>query len=155
MVGKYFDELEVGETFHHTIRRTITKTDNVLFTKMTHNPALLHLDEEYCRIETEFGKRVANSGFTLSVIVGTSVHETTLDTATANLGWEEDRFPRLLFHGNTIRVEPEIIDLRESEPRPKARVGTFQHRAYNQDDNLVVSCTRIGLQKKKPIDAAA
>lgn len=155
MAGKYFDELEVGQTFQHAIRRTITETDNVLFTTMTHNPALLHLDEEYCRTESEFGTRIVNSCFTLSLMVGISVSETTLGTAIANLGWEEVRFPHPLFHGDTVRVETEIVDLRESKSRPNAGIVTFQHRAYNQDGKLVASCKRAGLQKKRPVEAVA
>ena len=152
MAGKWFDELEVGQTFDHPIRRTISETDNVLFTTMTHNPAALHLDEEYCRNETEFGQRLVNSCFTLSLMVGISVNETTLGTAVANLGWDEVRFPKPLFHGDTVRVETEVVDLRESKSRPDQGIVTFEHRCYNQNDELVASCKRAGLQRKKPQD---
>lgn len=150
MAGLYFDELHVGQVFKHALRRTITEMDNVLFTSMTHNPALLHLDEEYCRTETEFGQRLVNSAFTLGLMVGISVGDTTLGTAVANLGWDEVRFPHPLFHGDTVRVETEVLELRESRSRPNAGIVTFQHRAYNQQNELVAICKRSGLQLKKP-----
>jgi acyl dehydratase len=153
MPGVYFDEMEVGQIFHHAIRRTITETDNVWFTALTHNPAYLHLDEEYCRTQTEFGQRIVNSGFTLALMVGITVAETTLGTAVANLGWDEVRFPKPLFHGDTIRVETEVIELRESKSRPNAGIVTFIHRAYNQKDELVAHCKRAGLQLKRPAGA--
>ncbi len=152
MAGKWFDELEVGQVFDHPIRRTITETDNVLFTTMTHNPAQLHLDEEYCKAETEFGTRIVNSCFTLSLMVGISVNETTLGTAVANLGWDEVRFPKPLFPGDTVRIETEVVDLRESKSRPDQGIVTFEHRAFNQHGDLVASCKRAGLQRKKPQD---
>ena len=149
MPGVWFDELEVGRVFDHPIRRTVTETDNVLFTAMTHNPALLHLDEEYMK-GTPFGQRIVNSAFTLGLMVGISVGDTTLGTAVANLGWDEVRFPHPLFHGDTIRVVTEVIELRESKSRPDQGIVTFLHRAYNQKDELVASCKRSGLQLKKP-----
>lgn len=150
MPGLYFDELEVGQVFRHPIRRTVTESDNVWFTAITHNPALLHLDEEYCRTETEFGQRLVNSGFTLGLMVGISVGDTTLGTAIANLGWDEVRFPKPVFHGDTLRVETEVVDLRESKSRPNAGIVTFLHRAYNQRNELVAHCRRSGLQLKRP-----
>ena len=150
MAGVWFDELEVGQVFKHPIRRTITETDNVLFTTMTHNPALLHLDEEYCRTETEFGQRLVNSVFTLGLMVGISVGDTTLGTAVANLGWDEVRFPKPLFHGDTIHVETEVLELRESKSRPDQGIVTFAHRAFNQRGELVAHCRRSGLQRKRP-----
>jgi acyl dehydratase len=150
MAGLYFDELEVGQVIRHEIRRTITEADNVWFSAITHNPAYLHLDEEYCRTESEFGTRIVNSCFTLSLMVGISVGETTLGTAVANLGWDEVRFPRPVFHGDTIRVETEVAELRASKSRPDQGIVTFIHRAYNQKGELVASCRRAGLQKKRP-----
>ncbi len=150
MAGLWFDELEVGQTFQHALRRTITEADNVFFSALTHNPAQLHLDEEYCRTETEYGQRLVNSCFTLGLMVGISVGDTTLGTAVANLGWDEVRFPKPLFHGDTVRIETEVIDLRESKSRPDQGIVTFLHRAYNQHDELVASCKRSGLQRKKP-----
>jgi acyl dehydratase len=148
--GLYFEELQVGQVFQHPIRRTITETDNVWFSAITHNPALLHLDEEYCRTETEYGQRLVNSCFTLGLMVGISVGDTTLGTAIANLGWDEVRFPKPLFHGDTLRVETEVIELRESKSRPNAGIVTFLHRAYNQRNELVAHCKRSGLQRKRP-----
>ena len=149
MPGLFFDELHVGQVFQHPIRRTITEADNVWFTALTHNPALLHLDEEYCRENTEYGQRIVNSAFTLGLMVGISVGDTTLGTAVANLGWDEVRFPKPLFHGDTIRVETEVIELRESRSRPNAGIVTFMHRAYNQKGELVAHCKRSGLQLKR------
>lgn len=150
MPGVWFDELKVGQVFKHPIRRTVTEMDNVLFTSLTHNPALLHLDEEYCRTQTEFGQRIVNSAFTLGLMVGISVGDTTLGTAVANLGWDEVRFPKPLFHGDTVSVETEVIELRESKSRPNQGIVTFQHRAYNQRGELVAICKRTGMQLKKP-----
>lgn len=150
MAGLYFEEFNVGQVFDHPIRRTLTETDNVLFTAMTHNPARLHLDEEYCKNETEFGQRIVNSAFTLALMVGISVHETTLGTTVANLGWDEVRFPRPLFHGDTIRVESEVLELRESKSRPQNGIVIFEHRAYNQKNELVAVCKRSGLMLRKP-----
>ena len=150
MAGLYFDELTVGQVFKHQLRRTVIEADNVWFSALTHNPAMLHLDEEYCRTETEFGQRIVNSGFTLALMVGISVGDTTLGTAVANLGWDEVRFPKPVFHGDTIRVETEILELRESKSRPNAGIVTFLHRAYNQRSELVAHCKRSGLQLKRP-----
>lgn len=150
MAGLYFEEFSVGQIFAHPIHRTLTETDNVLFTAMTHNPARLHLDEEYCKNETEFGQRIVNSAFTLALMVGISVHETTLGTTVANLGWDEVRFPRPLFHGDTIRVESEVVEIRESKSRPNNGIVVFEHRAYNQKDELVAVCKRSGLMLRKP-----
>jgi acyl dehydratase len=150
MPGLYFDELVVGQVFKHPISRTITEADNVFFSALTHNPALLHLDENYCREHTEFGQRIVNSAFTLGLMVGISVGDTTLGTAVANLGWDEVRFPKPLFHGDTVRVETEVIELRESRSRPNAGIVTFMHRAYNQRGDLVAHCKRSGLQLKRP-----
>ncbi|WP_227999027.1 MaoC family dehydratase [Nocardia australiensis] len=149
MAGVWFDELSVGQRFEHPIRRTVTETDNVLFTAMTHNPALLHLDEEYMK-DTSFGQRIVNSAFTLGLMVGISVGDTTLGTAVANLGWDEVRFPKPVFHGDTLHVVTEVLDLRESKSRPDQGIVTFLHRAFNQNDELVASCKRSGLQRKKP-----
>ncbi len=152
MPGVWFDDLFIGQTFDHPIRRTVTETDNVLFTTMTHNPALLHLDEQYMQ-GTEFGARIVNSVFTLGLMVGISVNDTTLGTAIANLGWDEVRFAKPLFHGDTVRVTSEVIDLRESKSRPDAGIVTFLHQAFNQKDELVASCKRTGLQRKRPAAA--
>ena len=150
VAGLYFEQFSVGQKFVHSIRRTVTEADNVFFSALTHNPAPLHLDEEYCRLHTEFGQRLVNSCFTLGLMVGISVGDTTLGTAVANLGWDEVRFPRPLFHGDTVHVETEVIDLRESRSRPDQGIVTFLHRAYNQRGELVAHCKRSGLQRKRP-----
>ena len=150
MAGLFFEELTVGQMFKHPIRRTITEADNVWFSCMTHNPALLHLDEEYCRTETEYGQRLVNSAFTLGLMVGISVGDTTLGTAVANLGWDEVRFPKPVFHGDTLRIETEVVELRASKSRPNAGIVTFLHRAYNQRGELVAHCKRSGLQLRRP-----
>ncbi len=149
--GKWFDELEIGQIFQHPIRRTLTETDNILFTSLTHNPAQLHLDAEYCKNKTEFGKVLINSYFTLGLVVGISVGDTTQGTAVANLATDKVRFPKPLFPGDTINVESEVLALRESKSRPTQGIVTFEHRAYNQHDELVCSCERTGLQHKRPV----
>ena len=145
MAGLYFEEFKVGAVFRHAIRRTVTEADNVFFTALTHNPAAIHLDEEYCKRETEFGKRLVNSAFTLGLMVGISVGDTTLGTTVANLGWDEVRFPKPLFHGDTVRVETEVLELRLSNSRPGNGIVIFEHRAYNQHDDLVARCKRSAL----------
>ncbi len=150
MPGLWFDELKVGQIFEHPIRRTVTETDNVLFSAMTHNPAQLHLDEEYMK-GTEYGQRIVNSAFTLGLMVGVSVGDTTLGTAIANLGWDEVRFPKPLFHGDTVNVVTEVLELRKSKSRPDAGIVTFLHKAFNQRGELVASCKRSGLQRKRPL----
>jgi len=150
MSGLYFEDFEKGRVFKHAIRRTVTETDNVLFSAMTHNPAALHLDEEYCREHTEFGQRIVNSCFTLGLMVGISVGDTTHGTTVANLGWDEVRFPRPLFHGDTVRVESEVVSVRASQSRPANGVVVFEHRAYNQRDELVATCKRSALMLRTP-----
>ena len=150
MAGLWFDELTVGQVFQHAIRRTVTETDNVIFSAMTHNPAQLHLDDEYMK-GTDYGQRIVNSVFTLGLMVGISVGDTTLGTAVANLGWDEVRFPKPVFHGDTLHIETEVLELRESKSRPDQGIVTFAHRAYNQHEELVASCKRSGLQRKKPV----
>ena len=150
MAGLYFEELNVGRVFKHAIRRTVTEADNVFFTALTHNPAALHLDEEYCRDHTEFGQRIVNSAFTLGLMVGISVGDTTLGTTVANLGWDEVRFPKPLFHGDTVRVESEVVEVRESKSRPLNGIVVFLHRAFNQRNELVATCKRSALMHRKP-----
>jgi acyl dehydratase len=149
MPGLYFEQFSLGQTFEHPLRRTITEADNVLFSALTHNPAPLHLDAEYMK-NTEFGQRLVNSCLTLAFMVGISVNDTTQGTTVANLGWDEVRFPKPLFHGDTIRIQTEVVALRESKSRPDNGIVTFIHRAYNQHDQLVGECTRTALMLKKP-----
>ena len=148
MPGLYFEEFSVGQTIEHPIRRTITEADNVLFTTMTHNPAALHLDAEYMK-NTEYGRPLINSCLTLGLIVGISVNDTTHGTAVANLGWDDVRFPKPLFPGDTIRVETEVLETRQSHSRPDNGIVVFAHRAFNQHDELVAVCKRSALMLKK------
>ena len=149
MAGLWFEEFSIGQHFAHAIRRTVTETDNLIFSALTHNPAQLHLDEEAMR-ESDYGQRLVNSVFTLGLMVGISVHDTTLGTAVANLGWDEVRFPKPVFIGDTLRVETEVVALTASKSRPDQGIVTFVHRAFNQRDELVASCRRSGLQRRKP-----
>ena len=149
MAGRYFEQFTVGEIIRHDIRRTVTETDNVLFTTMTMNPAAIHLDHEYSS-KTEFGKPLVNSLFTLGLVVGISVGDTTLGTTVGNLGFEETKFPKPVFTGDTIRVETEVLDLRESKSRPTQGIVTFLHRGLNQRDEVVCECRRAALMMKVP-----
>jgi acyl dehydratase len=149
MAGLYFDEFTVGQKFRHPITRTITEADNVWFSALTHNPAPLHIDVEYCKT-TEFGRPLVNSCLTLGFMVGISVGDTTLRTTVANLGWDEVRFPKPLFHGDTIRVETEVLELRESRSRPGNGIVVFKHRTFNQHDELVGECKRSALMQMSP-----
>jgi acyl dehydratase len=149
VAGLYFEEFELGQTFKHAIRRTVTEADNVFFSALTHNPAALHLDEEYCRTQTEFGQRIVNSAFTLGLMVGISIIDTTLGTTVGNLGWDEVRFPAPLFHGDTVRCESEVIEIRPSRSRPANGIVIFAHRAYNQHGKLVATCKRSALMLRK------
>ena len=148
--GKWFEELTEGLVIHHVIRRTITEADNVGFTTMTMNPAWLHLDAASAAKETEFGRPLVNSLLTLSLAVGISVHETTLGTTVANLGFEESVFPAPVFHGDTIRVETEVLKRRPSSSRPGQGVVTFEHRVFNQDEVLVCRTVRNALMHRRP-----
>ena len=150
MAGLYFEEFTIGQTFMHALRRTVTETDNLKFSAMTHNPAALHLDEQWCQENSEFGTRIVNSCFTLGLMVGISVGDTTLGTTVANLGWDEVRFPKPVFHGDTLRVESEVISMRPSKSRPGQGIIVFEHRGYNQHDILVASCKRSALMLPRP-----
>ena len=153
-MGYYLDEFEVGRVFRHAIRRTVTETDNVLFSTMTHNPAPLHIDHEYMRTQSEFGRPLVNSFFTLGLIVGLSIHETTLGTTVANLGLEDVRFPAPLFVGDTVHVETEVIASRPSRSRPTKGILTLEHRGFNQHDVLIATCRRNVLMLRAPAAAS-
>ena len=150
MAGLYFEEFTVGQVFRHQPGRTVTEADNVLFTTMTMNPQPLHLDAAFA-VQTEFGQRLVNSLLTLGIAVGLSVGDTTLGTTVANLGFDKIEFPKPVFHGDTLYVETEITDKRESRSRPDAGVVFFEHRASNQRDELVARIRRAGLMRKKPV----
>jgi acyl dehydratase len=149
-MGYYFEEFEIGRVFRHAIRRTITEADNVLFSALTHNPAPLHIDSEYMRTQSEFGRPLVNSFFTLGLIVGISINDTTLGTTVANLGLEEVRFPHPLFPGDTVHVETEVLAKRLSRSRPANGLLTLAHRGYNQNDALVAECRRVVLMSRRP-----
>lgn len=149
MSGRYYEGFTVGELIRHDIRRTVTEADNVLFTTMTMNPAAVHLDAEYSA-GTEFGRPLVNSIFTLGLVVGLSVADTTLGTTVGNLGFENTRFPKPVFHGDTIRAETEVADMRESRSRPGQGIVTFLHRGLNQRDEIVCECRRLALMLKSP-----
>jgi len=147
--GRWFEELPVGFAVEHVIRRTVTETDNVLFTTMTMNPAPMHLDAEYAAA-SEFGRPLVNSMFTAALVVGLSVPELTLGTIVAQLGLGDVTFPAPVFAGDTIRVVTEVVEARESRSRPRAGVVVFEHRAFNQRDELVCRLRRTGLMHRRP-----
>ncbi len=149
MPGLYFEEFTVGQKFQHAIRRTILEADNVWFSALTHNPAPLHIDAEYMK-GTEFGRPIINSCLTLAFMVGISIGDTTLGTTVANLGWDEVRFPKPLFPGDTIHIETEVLELRDSKSRPDNGIVVFAHRAFNQNDELVGECKRSVLMLRVP-----
>lgn len=149
MAGKYFDEWALGERIAHEIRRTVTETDNLLFSTMTHNPQPLHLDAEAAK-ESGFGQILVNSTFTFSLLVGLSVGDTTLGTLVANLGFNNVVTPKPVFIGDTLRAESEVTALRESKSRPDAGIVTFTHEMLNQRDEVVCRCERTTLLMKKP-----
>ncbi|NIB38867.1 MaoC family dehydratase [Pseudomaricurvus alkylphenolicus] len=148
MPGIYFDEAEIGSVIPHQLTRTVTEADNVLFCAITHNPQPLHLDEEYAK-QTEFGQRVFNSMYTVSFACGVSIEDTTMGTLVVNLGFGEMKFPKPVFINDTLRVVSEIKDKRESKSRPDAGIVTFEHKVYNQRDELVCSIIRIALLKRR------
>jgi acyl dehydratase len=148
--GLWLEELTPGLIVRHRIRRTVTETDNIMFTTMTMNPAALHLDFDYAEKETQFGQPLVNSMFTAALIVGISVHETTHGTTVANLGFDSMNFPAPVFHGDTLRVESEVISSRESSSKPDQGIVLFEHRAHNQNDVLVAVMRRNPLMLKQP-----
>jgi acyl dehydratase len=151
--GRWFEELPVGTVIQHATRRTVTETDNVLFTTMTMNPAPLHLDADYAA-GTEFGRPLVNSMFTVALVVGLSVPELTLGTIVAQLGMDTIMFPAPVFTGDTVRVETEVVDARPSASRPDTGIVVFEHRAYNQRDELVCRARRTGLMHRRPTEEA-
>jgi acyl dehydratase len=149
VMGRWFEDLTPGLVVDHAVTRTITEADNTLFSVMTMNPQPLHLDEAFAET-TEFGSRLVNSLFTLSLLIGLSVYETTHGTTVANLGFEEIAFPTPVFHGDTIRAQTEVVSARPSGSRPGQGVVVFEHRAYNQRDELVARCRRSALMNRRP-----
>ena len=149
MAGKYFEELEVGMTFEHQPSRTVTETDNLLFTTMTMNPQPLHLDAEFAAT-TQHGQILVNSIFTLGLVVGLSVGDTTLGTTLGNLGFDKTTFPNPVFVGDTITAKTVVVDKRESKSKPDRGIVTFEHQGINQRGEIVCSCTRGGMMMRKP-----
>ncbi|MEJ7926197.1 MaoC family dehydratase [Sphingobium sp. AN641] len=149
MAGLYFDQFEVGQTFRHEIRRTVTDMDNMLFSSMTYNPAPIHIDHAYAA-GTEFGKPLVNSIFTLGLVIGLSVQDTTLGTTVGNLGMSDTTFPRPVFAGDTIRAETRVDALRPSASRPGQGIVTFEHIGFNQHDEIVCSTKRNALMMGRP-----
>jgi acyl dehydratase len=149
MAGLYFEDFEVGKVFHHPLRRTVTEMDNILFSSLTLNPQPLHIDRHYCETETEWGQPLMNSLFTLGLMIGISVNDTTVGTTIANLGMTEVRFPNPLFQGDTVHVTTEVVSKRESKSRPDAGIVEFEHKCFNQDDTLVATCRRQAFMKKR------
>ncbi|MCC2111357.1 MAG: MaoC family dehydratase [Hyphomicrobiales bacterium] len=148
MAGLYFEEFEEGRVFQHRLRRTVTETDNILFSTMTLNPQPLHIDRHFCA-ETEWGEPLMNSLFTLGLMIGISVNDTTVGTTIANLGMTDVRFPKPLFQGDTVHVETEVVGKRESRSRLDAGIVEFEHRAFNQNDELVAICRRQAFMRRR------
>jgi acyl dehydratase len=151
MAGKFFDELNVGDIFQHQPGRTVTESDNVLFSTMTMNPQPLHLDHEFAK-GTEFGRPLVNSILTLGIVVGLSVADTTLGTTVGNLGFEKVEFPKPVFHGDTLYAETEVVEKRPSRSRPQWGIVIFEHRARNQRDEIVLRCRRAAMMRRKDSD---
>ena len=149
MAGLYLDEFEVGHVFEHPLTKTVTESDNMLFSTMTLNPQPLHIDRHFAE-STDWGQPLVNSLFTLGLVIGISVHDTTLGTTIGNLGMTDTRFPNPLFQGDSIRVTTEVASVRASKSKPDRGVVEFIHRAYKQDGTLVCECTRQAMMRRKP-----
>ena len=149
MAGRFFDEWQVGDTIAHAITRTVTETDNVLVSALTHNPQPMHLDHEVAAA-SEFGRPIVNSVYTFGLMVGVSVSDTTLGTLVANLGYDKLIFPAPVFVGDTLRSTSECVAVRASASRPEAGIVTWAHRSFNQRGEKVCECTRSALLKRKP-----
>ncbi|PLX33245.1 MAG: dehydratase [Hyphomicrobiales bacterium] len=150
MAGLYFEEFEIGRIYEHGLRRTVTEMDNMLFSNMTLNPQPLHIDRHFCETETEFGQPLMNSLFTLGLMIGISVNDLTVGTTIANLGMTDVRFPNPLYQGDTVHVTSEVKSRRESKSRPDAGIVEFEHKAFNQHDDLVAICTRQAFMRRRP-----
>jgi acyl dehydratase len=148
--GLYFEDFVPGHTFSHRLTRTVTQMDNMLFSNMTLNPQPLHIDAHFCATETEWGRPLMNSLFTLGLMIGISVNDTTVGTTIANLGMQDVKFPAPLFEGDTVKVTTEVVTKRESKSRPDAGIVEFLHRAYKQDGTLVAECRRQAFMRKRP-----
>lgn len=152
MSGLWFEEFEVGQVFNHDWRRTITEYDNMLFSNLTLNVQPLHIDFEFAKT-TEFGRPLVNSLFTLGLMIGMTVNDTTLGTTVANLGMTDVRFPKPIFHGDTIHVRTTVKAVRASSSRPTQGIVTLVHEAFNQVDEMVATCERGALMHRRPVAA--
>lgn len=152
VAGRWYEEWKVGDRIVHDIRRTVTETDNLLFSTMTHNPQPMHIDVEAAKA-SEFGQIIVNGTFTFALMVGLSVAETTLGTLIANLGYDKLAMPKPVFIGDTMRAETEVAELKDSRSRPDAGIITFRHELWNQRDEVVCRCLRMALVKRKPVAA--
>ena len=150
MAGLYFEDFKVGQEFAHPLTRTVTEMDNTMFSLLTLNPQPLHIDAHFAA-STEFGQRIFNSLYTLGIMIGMTVYETTMGTTVANLAMNDVNFPKPVFHGDTLRATTKVISLRASKSRPKAGIVEFEHHALNQNDEIVGSCRRMALMHRKPI----
>ncbi len=148
--GLYYEDFVVGETIAHGLTRTVTQMDNMLFSNMTLNPQPLHIDRHFCATETEWGQPIVNSLFTLGLMIGISVNDTTVGTTIANLGMTDVKFPAPVFEGDTVRVTTDIVSKRESKSRKGAGIVEFVHKAYNQDGRLVAECRRQAFMHMRP-----
>ena len=148
MAGLYFDEFHIGQTFEHELRKTVTESDNMLFSTMTLNPQPLHIDRHFSA-QTQFGQPLVNSLFTLGLVIGISVGETTLGTTLGNLGMSETTFPNPLFQGDTVHVTTEVVATRASQSKPDRGIVDFVHRGFNQSDILVCQCRRQAMMTRK------
>ena len=149
MTGLYYEQFEIGMEFKHSLTRTVTESDNLLFCALTHNPQPLHLDEEFSK-ETEYGQRIVNSLFTLGLVIGVSVGDTTLGTTIGNLGMTDTRFANPVFHGDTIRSVTKVREKRVSKSRPNAGLVVFEHYGFNQRDEEVAFCVRTAFMMRSP-----
>jgi acyl dehydratase len=149
MAGLWFEDFSEGQVFEHGPTRTVTEMDNVLFSTLTMNPQPLHLDEEFAR-QTEFGQRLVNSLFTLGLLIGLTVSETTLGTTIANLGMSKVEFPKPVFHGDTIRARTTVRSTRASRSRPDAGIVEFEHHGINQRGEVVAICVRTAFMRRRP-----
>jgi acyl dehydratase len=149
MAGLYLEEFKPGQIFRHSLTKTVTEGDNMLFSTMTLNPQPLHIDFDFAA-KSEWGKPLVNSLFTLGLMIGISVHDTTIGTTVANLGMKETSFPHPVFHGDTIHVETEVLSVRESKSKPDRGIVEFEHRAFNQHGDLVAKCARQAMIMKMP-----
>jgi acyl dehydratase len=149
MAGLYFEDFEIGQEFAHPLTRTVTEMDNTMFSLLTLNPQPLHIDAHFAA-STEFGQRLFNSLYTLGIMIGMTVYETTMGTTVANLGMTDVNFPKPVFHGDTLRATTKVLSVRDSKSRPKAGIVEFEHHALNQDNVIVATCRRMALMHRKP-----